>query len=112
MSDRPSDLAAPTGSDHPSDRAIEDYVGEVLDPAQRGALEDHVRACTSCRARLARAAEAELALLTLASEPPPARRPVFRRSARAAAIGVAVAIAAAAAVIALVRERPSAQDDQ
>jgi hypothetical protein len=94
-------------ADHLTDDVIDDLLGDVLDDATRRANEEHVRACSACSARVARAAETELALLTLATEAPPRRRAIVRRSF----VGVAFAVAAAAAAIVwALPDRPSAPE--
>ena len=90
--------------DHPDDVAIDEYVGEALDDAGRHELEAHLRGCEACRARVARAAEAELVLLTLGAEAIPRRRALVRR----AALGAAIAAAAAAVIAISLRHREPA----
>lgn len=94
-------------ADHLPDTAIDDYIDDALDEAARASVEAHTRTCETCAARLARAAQAELALLEVASEAP--RR---RRLLRWPIVGAAAAIAAAAvALIAVQRAREPAQQD-
>ncbi len=77
--------------DHPTDDVIVDYLGEVVDDTTRRAIEAHLRSCSPCGARIARAAETELVLLTLGAEPPPRTAAIVRRPLAGVALAVLVA---------------------
>jgi hypothetical protein len=57
---------------------LDDYIAEALDGAARRAFEQHVAACSGCRAALGEAKEAQECMALLASkEPPPQPGPDF-----------------------------------
>jgi hypothetical protein len=85
--------------DHLDDEIIDAYLAEALEDGARRATEVHLGTCTACLARVSRAAETELALLTVAAEPPPRRTAIVRRTV----VGVAFAMAAAAGLAIVLR---------